>query len=37
MVKYLKKFARWYFKKASETYAWTSTATVPYLKDIVND
>lgn len=30
MITFLKKAARWYFKKASETYAWLPTGTLPY-------
>lgn len=36
MVRFLKKAIKWYFKKAAETYAWTPTATIPYVKDMVD-
>lgn len=30
MVELIKKAARWYFRKASETYAWMPTGMLPY-------
>ena len=29
MIKSLKKFVKWYFKKAAETYAWMPTGMSP--------
>lgn len=28
-MKYIKKFIKWYFRKAAETYAWMPTGTFP--------
>lgn len=33
MIKTLKKAVKWYFEKAAETYAWTPTCTIPYIKE----
>lgn len=30
MIGLIKKAARWYFRKAAETYAWMPTGTLPY-------
>ena len=30
MIGLLKRAAKWYFKKAAETYAWMPTRTLPY-------
>lgn len=32
MIRQLKRFAKWYLQKASETYAWTPSCTIPYVK-----
>lgn len=32
MIKTLKKAVKWYFEKAAETYAWTPTCTIPYIR-----
>lgn len=29
MIKSLKKFIKWYFRKAAETYAWMPTGITP--------
>lgn len=31
MIELIKKAARWYFRKATETYAWMPTGTLPCL------
>lgn len=33
MIKFLKKAAKWYFKKCAETYAWTPSCMVPYIRE----
>lgn len=30
MVELIKKAARWYFRKAAETYAWMPSGMLPY-------
>lgn len=32
MLKYIKKAIKWYLNKAAETYAWTPSCTIPYIK-----
>nr|DAT77836.1 MAG TPA: hypothetical protein [Caudoviricetes sp.] len=33
MIKFLKKAVKWYFKKSAETYAWTPSCMMPYIKE----
>lgn len=33
MIKFLKKAAKWYLKQCAETYVWTPSCMVPYIKD----
>lgn len=28
----IKKVLKWYFDRAAETYAWTPSCTIPYIK-----
>lgn len=32
MKNFLKKCIKWYFNRAAETYAWTPSCTIPYIK-----
>lgn len=32
MVRLLKKAIKWYFKKSAETYAWTPSCMIPYIR-----
>lgn len=32
MVKFIKRAINWYCEKAAETYAWTPSCTIPYIK-----
>ena len=29
---FIRKCIKWYFKQAAETYAWTPSCTIPYIK-----
>lgn len=31
-MKMIKKLAKWYFSLAAETYAWTPSCMIPYVK-----
>lgn len=32
MIKMIKKVLKWYFTRAAETYAWTPSGMIPYVK-----
>lgn len=32
-MKFLKKAVKWYFEKSAETYAWTPSCIMPYIKE----
>lgn len=33
MFKFLKRAVKWYLKKSAETYAWTPSCMMPYIKE----
>ena len=32
MIKLLKRAIKWYFEKSAETYAWTPSCMIPYIR-----
>lgn len=34
MIKLLKKAIKWYCARSSETYVWTPSCTIPYIKKV---